>query len=75
MKKYLAEIFGLSVKIEDWNGKSKLPLYLRNKREYFVPSIGDVQSVLMKNNSAIHCTKLADFCTGIRNELKGVLCR
>lgn len=51
MKKYLAEIFGLSVKIEDWNGKSKLPLYLRNKREYFVLSIEDVQSILMKNNS------------------------
>lgn len=51
MKKYLAEIFGLSVKIEKWDGKSKLPLYLRNKREYFVLSMGNVQSVLMKNNS------------------------
>ena len=51
MKKYLAEIFGLSVKIENWDGKSKLPLYLRNKREYFVLSMGNVQSVLMKNNS------------------------
>ena len=51
MKKYLAEIFGLSVKIENWDGMSKLPLYLRNKREYFVLSIRDVQSVLMKNNS------------------------
>lgn len=51
MKKYLAEIFGLNVKIENWDGKSKLPLYLRNKREYFVLSMGNVQSVLMKNNS------------------------
>ena len=51
MKKYLAEIFGLSVNIENWDGKSKLPLYLRNKREYFVLSMGNVQSVLMKNNS------------------------
>lgn len=51
MKKYLAEIFGLSVKIENWDGKSKLPLYLRNKREYFVLSMGNMQSVLMKNNS------------------------
>lgn len=51
MKKYLTEIFGLSVKIEKWDGKSKLPLYLRNKREYFVLSMGNVQSVLMKNNS------------------------
>lgn len=51
MKKYLAEIFGLSVKIEEWGGKSKLPLYLRNKREYFVLSMGDVQSILVKNNS------------------------
>lgn len=51
MKKYLTEIFGLSVKIENWNGKSKLPLYLRNKREYFVLSMGDTRSVLMKNNS------------------------
>lgn len=51
MKKYLAEIFGLSVKIENWDGKRKLPLYLRNKREYFVLSMGNVQRVLMKNNS------------------------
>lgn len=51
MKKYLAEIFGLSAKIENWDGKSKLPLYLRNKREYFVLSVGDIRSVLMKNNS------------------------
>lgn len=51
MKKYLSEIFGLNVKIENWDGKRKLPLYLRIKREYFVLSIGDVQSVLMKNDS------------------------
>ena len=51
MKKYLAEIFGISVKIENWDGKSKLPLYLRNKREYFVLSMGNMQSVLMKNNA------------------------
>ena len=51
MKRYLSEIFGLNAKIENWNGKSKLPLYLKNKRDYFVLSIGDVQSVLMKNDS------------------------
>lgn len=51
MKKYLAEIFGLHAKIENWNGKSKLPLYLRNKRDYFVLSIGNEQSILMKNDS------------------------
>lgn len=51
MRKYLAEIFGLPAKIENWDGKSRLPLYLRNKREYFVLSIGNVRSVLMKNNS------------------------
>lgn len=51
MKKYLDEIFGLRAKIENWDGKNKLPLYLRNKREYFVLSLGNVQSVLMKNNS------------------------
>lgn len=51
MKKYLAEIFGLNVKIENWDGKIKLPLYLKIKREYFLLSIGDVQSVLMKNDS------------------------
>ena len=51
MRKYLNEIFGLNAKIENWNGKSKLPLYLKNKRDYFVLSIGDVQSVLMKNDS------------------------
>lgn len=51
MRKYLSEIFGLNAKIENWNGKSKLPLYLKNKRDYFVLSIGDVQSILMKNDS------------------------
>lgn len=51
MEKYLTEIFGLYAKIEKWNGKNKLPLYLRNKREYYVLSIGDVQSILMKNSS------------------------
>lgn len=40
MKKYLNEIFGLRAKIENWDGKNKLPLYLRNKREYFVLSLG-----------------------------------
>lgn len=51
MKKYLEKIFGIYAGIEEWNGKSKLPLYLRNKREYFVLSIEDVKSVLLKNNS------------------------
>lgn len=51
MIKYLTEIFGACVKIENWDGKNKLPLYLRNKRDYFVLSIGGVQSVLMKNSS------------------------
>ena len=51
MKKYLEEIFGVSVKIELWNGKSKLPLYLRNKREYYVLSIENNQRILMKNDS------------------------
>jgi len=51
MKKYLEEIFGLSVKIELWDGKNKLPLYLRNKREYFVLSIANIQRILMKNDS------------------------
>lgn len=27
MKKYLDEIFGLCVKIENWNGKNNLPLF------------------------------------------------
>lgn len=51
MIKYLTEIFGVCVKIENWNGKNKLPLYLRNKRDYFLLSIGEVQSILMKNSS------------------------
>ncbi len=51
MKKYLDKTFGLSAKIENWAGKNKLPLYLRNKKEYFVLSIGDVFSILIKNNS------------------------
>lgn len=51
MKKYLNDIFGVSAEIETWNGKRKLPLYLKNKREYFVLSMGNVQSILMKNNS------------------------
>lgn len=51
MKKYLEEIFGIKVKIENWDGKSKIPLYLRNKREYFVLSMGNIQGILMKNNA------------------------
>ena len=51
MKKYLNDVFGLCVKIEKWDGMKKLPLYLRNKREYFVLYMGDEQSILMKNNS------------------------
>lgn len=51
MKKYLDEIFGLCVKIENWNGKNNLPLFLRNKREYYVMSIENKRSILMKNNS------------------------
>ena len=51
MKRYLEEIFGLSVKIDIWDGINKLPLYLRNKREYFVLSMGDIQRVLLKNSS------------------------
>lgn len=53
MKKYLSEIFGLNVKIENWDGKRKLPLYLKIKREYFVLWIGDIQSILMKNETGI----------------------
>ena len=33
--------------------RCKLPLYLRNKREYFVLSIGNIRSLLIKNNSDI----------------------
>lgn len=51
MINYLHEIFGLDVKIENWSGKNKLPLYLRNKRDYFVLSIDKAQSILMKNSS------------------------
>ena len=51
MKNYLAEIFGIQVKLEKWDGISRLPLYLRNKREYFMLSFEKVQLVLMKNNS------------------------
>ena len=51
MINYLTEIFGVQAKIENWDGKNKLPLYLRNKRDYFVLSIGAMQSILMKNRS------------------------
>lgn len=51
MKKYLKDIFGISVKIEEWDGKKKLPLYLRNKREYYVAHMENMQCMLMKNNS------------------------
>ena len=51
MDKYLADIFGLSVKIKEWDGKNRLPLYLRNKKEYFVINFGDMRSILMKNTS------------------------
>lgn len=51
MKKYLNDIFGISVKIEEWDGRKKLPLYLRNKREYYVAYMENLQCILMKNNS------------------------
>lgn len=41
MKKYLSDIFGVNVKIENWDGKLQLPLYLRNKREYYMLSLGE----------------------------------
>ena len=51
MKKYLKDIFGINAKIEEWDGKKKLPLYLRNKREYYVAYMENMQCILMKNNS------------------------
>lgn len=51
MIKYLNEIFGVCARIENWDGKNKLPLYLRNKRDYFVLSIEGMQSILMRNRS------------------------
>ena len=51
MKKYLNDIFGINVKIEEWDGRKKLPLYLRNKREYYVAHMENMQFILMKNNS------------------------
>ena len=51
MKKYLSDIFGINVKIENWDGKIQLPLYLRNKRAYYILSLGERQSILMKNES------------------------
>lgn len=52
MKKYLKEVFGINVKIKEWDGIRKLPLFLRNKREYYVMYMENMQFVLMKNNSA-----------------------
>ena len=52
MKKYLKEVFGIHVKIKEWDGIRKLPLFLRNKREYYVMYMENMQFVLMKNNSA-----------------------
>lgn len=51
MKKYLSDIFGINVKIENWDGKIQLPLYLRNKRAYYMLSFGERKSILMKNES------------------------
>ncbi|MBO5173713.1 MAG: hypothetical protein J6B84_01095, partial [Eubacterium sp.] len=48
MKKYLSDIFGVNVKIENWDGKLQLPLYLRNKREYYMLSLGERQSILIQ---------------------------
>lgn len=51
MKKYLNNIFGINVKIEEWDGKKKLPLFLQNKKEYYVAYMENMQCILMKNNS------------------------
>ena len=48
MNKYLSDIFGVNVKIENWDGKLQLPLYLRNKREYYMLSLGERQSILIQ---------------------------
>ena len=52
MKKYLKEVLGINLKIKEWDGIRKLPLFLRNKREYYVMYMENMQFVLMKNNSA-----------------------
>lgn len=51
MKRYIEEIFGVCAKVEEWNGKSGLPLFMRNNWEYFVLSIENKKSLLMKKKS------------------------
>jgi len=45
---YLKEILGLKVKIEKWNIEKNLPIYLQNKREYYVLSICEEQNLIVK---------------------------
>lgn len=48
MQNYIEEVLGIKVEIKKWNGKQKLPLYLRNKREYYVLSTENKLNLLMK---------------------------
>jgi len=45
---YLEEMLGLKVKIQKWDGEKKFPIYLQNKREYYVLFIGEEQILVVK---------------------------
>lgn len=51
MIKYLDEIFGIKAEIKEWEGKRKLPIYLRSKREYYVLSMEEKSNLLLKTSS------------------------
>lgn len=48
MLRYLEEVFGVKSELEKWDGKRKLPLYLRGKREYYVLSFQNQKNLLIK---------------------------
>lgn len=48
MVDYLEEILGVRVKIERWSEQSNLPIFLQNKKEYYVVGINQERCLIVK---------------------------
>ena len=48
MVQYLQETFGIKVRMDEWDGKKRLPLYLQNRKEYYTLTFGGETFLLLK---------------------------
>lgn len=48
MRDYIEKTLGFKTDIKPWTDQNQLPVYLRNKREYFVLSIEGIEALLIK---------------------------